>query len=266
MQSHTVPACHPDVRHARVPMWPLLLIGLLCLLSLVATQAQAHPAADRRGAGTVTVNGEGSVLAIPDQADLQLGVQAQNTDVNVAREEVSRRSGAVLAYLAQTGLPERHINATHISVEPQYRWDREREEQILTGYLVERSIEVRITDLSLFAAVVEGSADAGANRIAAPRLSHSDEDALRREALRLATADARANAAAVALALDVPLGDVVEVNALGASRPMPIAGDAMLRAASMEKATDEAGYQAGEMRFEARVQASFRLRRSGPDV
>ncbi|MFN2330239.1 MAG: SIMPL domain-containing protein, partial [Chromatocurvus sp.] len=167
-----------------------------------------------------------------------------------------RRSNAVLEHLASLGIEERHVNATHINAQPEYRWDQQRETQVLTGYSVQRSIELALMDLSLLSAVIEGSADAGANQISPPQLSHSNEAEFRRSALRLATEDARANARAIADGLGSTLGEVRDISAAGSPRPVPMAKDMMLRTAQ-ESAAPAASYVAGDMVFEARVNATF---------
>ncbi len=245
--------------HALNHLLTTAVLGALLLLSPAITAA-TQPGGDsgRRPVPSVTVNGEGRVTALPDQAALQLGVQARDEDLAQARAAVTERTNAVLAHLASLGLAERHINATHINVQPEYRWDKPREEQVLTGYRVQRSIDLALMDLSTLPAVIEGSADAGADRVSPPRLSHSNEAELRRDALRLAAEDARANAATIAQSLGATLGGVREISVMDSARPVPLANDRMLRT-SMDKTATEASYVAGEMVFEARVSATFQL-------
>ncbi|TCO78248.1 SIMPL domain-containing protein [Chromatocurvus halotolerans] len=210
----------------------------------------------------ISVTGEGKVTAQPDRAALQLGVQVRHEDLAEARSEVTRRSNAILQHLASLGIEERHVNATDINTLPEYRWDKEQETQVLTGYSVQRSIDLALMDLSLLSTVIEGSADAGANRITPPRLSHSREAELRRDALRLATEDARANARAIAETLGGTLGAVRDISTGGSPRPVPMARDMMMRA-SAETADADATYVAGDQTFEARVSATFNLATTG---
>ncbi|MEQ8514787.1 MAG: SIMPL domain-containing protein, partial [Chromatocurvus sp.] len=198
---------------------PMTLLGALFVLALSSVPVAAEHHNGRQPPAGVTVNGEGRVTALPDQAALQLGVQVRHEDLATARAEVTRRSNAVLAHLASLGIDERHINATHINVQPEYRWDKPREAQVLTGYSVQRSIDLALMDLSLLPGVLEGSADAGANQVSPPRLSHSNEAELRRDALRLATKEATANARAIAVSLGRVLGGVRDISAVGSPRP-----------------------------------------------
>lgn len=262
---------YQDVRHmpqliSRARTGPTTLLGIILALTLFSISTNAGQEPDRQDPPAVTVSGEGRVNALPDQAAVQLGVRARHEDLATARAEVTRRSNAVLAHLASLGIEERHINATHISAQPEYRWDKQREEQVLTGYSVQRSVDLALTDLDLLPSVIEGSADAGANEVSPPRLSHSRESELRRDALRLATEDARANARAIAEGLGRALGEVRDISAAGSPRPMPRANDMMLRASAMESADAKANYVAGEMVFEARVSATFNLHNGEDEV
>ena len=237
--------------------------ALLALVLSSTSMAASHTAGvDEATPAGVTVTGTGRVTAQPDQATVQLGVQVRHEDLATARADVTRRSNAVLAHLASLGIDERHINATHINTQPQYRWDKQLETQVLTGYSVQRSIDLELVDLSLLATVIEGSTDAGANQVSPPRLSHSKAAALRRDALRLATKDAMANARAIAESLGTLLGRVQEISSAGSSQPRPMAKDTLMRA-SMERADTDAGYITGDQIFEARVTATFNLSPAG---
>ena len=240
-------------RHLLQPVLIVTVLTLAALSTGVAAQSR-----DGSEAQKIHVSGEGRVKATPDRAMVQLGAQASEPDLAQARADVTRRSSAILQHLASLGIDERHINATHIDAQAVYRWDQKRETQILTGYRVQRSIDVNLLDLSLLPALIEGAADAGANRIAPPQLSHSRASELQRDALKAATADARANAQAIAESLDARLGPVHEINASGRPGGAPVSGDMLMRA-SAENTGAGADYPAGEMVFEARVSAIFTL-------
>src|SRR6056297_192373 len=238
---------------------------LATLLTLTLNAPRTALAADTASEPlppAISVVGEGKVTAQPDRAALQLGMQVRHEDLVQARQEVTRRSEAILQHLISLGIEKRQVSATDINTLPEYRWDEQRKTQVLTGYSVQRSIEVALMDLSLLSTVIEGSADAGANRITPPQLSHSREAELRRDALRLATEDARANASAIAEALGGSLGAVRDIGTTGSPRPVPMARDTMMRA-SAESTGADATYIAGEQTFKARVSATFDLATTG---
>lgn len=240
------------------------VLATLVTLTLASAALAAETVRDASEAlpPAISVTGEGKVTAQPDRAVLQLGVQMRHEDLADARSEVTRRSNAILQHLASLGIEERHVNATDINTLPEYHWDEQRETRILTGYSVQRSIDLALMDLSLLSTVIEGSADAGANRITPPQLTHSREAELRRDALRLATEDARANATVIARALGGTLGAVRDISTTASPRPVPMARDMMMRA-SAESGGADANYVAGDQTFKARVSATFNLATTG---
>lgn len=262
MQSSTIMQGQMRRRHAALRT--VLATLLTLILPSAALTAETVRDASEPLSPAISVSGEGKVTAQPDRAALQLGVQVRHEDLAEARSEVTRRSNAILQHLASLGIEQRHVNATDINTLPEYRWDKEQETQVLTGYSVQRSIDLALMDLSLLSTVIEGSADAGANRITPPQLSHSREAELRRDALRLATEDARANAMAIADALGGTLGAVRDISTTGNARPVPMARDMMMRA-SAESAGADATYVAGEQAFKARVSATFNLATTGSE-
>jgi len=236
-------------------------LALLALAGTLLVPLAGHAAEDADRPRAVTVQGEGRVSATPDEARIGLGVQARSPDLATAREDVNARTGAVLAHLKALGIAPADISAPGLTLRPEYRWDKVREEQVLKGYLVERRIDVRLTALGQLGALVEGAADAGANEVSPPVLGHSQEASLRRKALAAAARDARANAGALADSLGVTVGAVRTLDALQSPRPRPVANEMMLRSAAAEPAAQT--YVTGDLVFESRINATFDLQVPG---
>ena len=58
---------------------------------------------------TISVAGEGEVLAVPDIGEFSFSVEASADDVTVAQEESGTKVNAILAYLAEQGIAETDI-------------------------------------------------------------------------------------------------------------------------------------------------------------
>ena len=236
------------------------ILALLALSSTLLLPVAVHADdADRRRA--VTVEGEGRVSAAPDEASIALGVEARSADLAAARKDVNARTAAVLAHLDTLAIAPADISAPGLTLRPQYRWDKAREQQVLKGYLVERRIDVRLRDLGQLGVLIEGVADAGANKVSPPTLGHSDAAGLRREALAEAARDARANATALAESLGVAVGPVRTLDALNSPRPRPVASEMAVRSAGAAPAAES--YGTGDLVFQSRVNATFDLRVPG---
>ncbi len=224
-----------------------LLIGLILFVL---------PALGDESARSVRVSGSASVTALPDRATLSLGVEARNASLDAARRQVSRVSGDFLALCKKLGVADGQVQTTGLNLRPEYRWDGDSREQRFVGYLVQRQLVVALKDLDKLGALIEGAVDSGVNQVSPPALDSSRRKDLQREALALAAADARANAQVLADSLDSQLGPVRQIESQeNYGGPIPLQGRAM----AMESDSAAQTYQAGEMRFEARVNAVFDL-------
>jgi uncharacterized protein YggE len=207
---------------------------------------------------TISVSGMGQVAVPPDMARLRVSVVERNDSLSVAQGAVADVTARILKLLGGLGIDRKYINSTGASVQPNYRWNRDKDEQELIGYIAERRIEVEIRDLEILGKIVEGAVEAGANQVSPPVLDSTRRRDAHREALAKAAEDARENAETLAGALGVKLGPVVEINAVrGSASPQPIMRGQVTMAASAESAP--ASYSAGDIRFEASVNAVFTL-------
>lgn len=228
----------------------------LIFVSTLPLLAWSLALADESPPRQVHVSGTASVSAAPDQAVVQFGIQSRQASLAAAREQVSRVAGRFLALARKLGIPEQKVQSSALTVRPEYRWDKDGQEQQFAGYYVQRSLRVELDKLDLLGELIEGAVDAGVNEVSPPQLDSSRGRALHREALEQAAADARANAEVLARSLDAQLGPVAQISASEVGRPpTPV----LMRAQALESADASATYQAGEIRFEARVDASFYL-------
>ena len=78
-----------------------------------------------------------------------------------------------------------------------------------------------LRDLGSAGVVVDAAVAAGANQVSGPSLSRSDQDVLYRQALKLAMADAKAKAEAIASGGGISLGAVTTVVEGGSPTPLP---------------------------------------------
>ena len=207
----------------------------------------------------MSVNGSAFATVKPDIARISLSVVERNHSLNVAQQAVAKVTARVLKLLDDLGIDRRQIDSTAATVQPNYRWNRQTEEQELVGYIAARRIEVEIRDLDVLGKVIEGSVNVGVNQVSQPMLDSTERRKVYREALALAAADALKNAGVLADSLGGTLGPVIRIDA-GGNRPQP---QPMLRTQSAAMSMSESApetYNAGDIRFDATVSAVFSLR------
>ena len=229
-------------------------IALSLVLSCILAAAPAHADEHLR---TVTVDGKASLTAPPDMAYVSMAVQARDLDLGAARRQVVDVTVSFLEFCEQQGIEPSKVRTTGLSIQPQYRWDEESNQQELQAYLVRRQLDVEIGDLDLLGTLIEGAADIGVNEVSPPRLASSSADELHREALAVAARDARSNAKVLAETLGASLGAVVEVTAR--RQPVPRPGPVMERVQLAAADGAAESYATGDIRFEASVTATFEL-------
>lgn len=232
---------------------------LVLMTALAATLCAPAAFADDDFPRTISVSGTGTVDATPDIARLYLAVQRRNVSMQAARDATVKASNAFIALCKKLGIKESKVRTSGLTIQPEYRWDPQGNQQIFLGYFVQRQLEVELDNLDKLGDVIEGAIDAGVNEVSPPQLDSSRRKELSRDALAAAAADARANAERIAASLGVTVGAVRTITAGGAAPPpMPLQLNAM-RAQAMAADGAAESYAPGEIGFESRVDATFDL-------
>lgn len=184
--------------------------------------------------GTVTVNGSGSVSAVPDTAQLSFGV---TTEAKTAAEALAQNGDAadkVIAALKKAGIATKDLQTQYVSLSPRYT---DRGDEIL-GYTASNSVSAILRDLGRAGAVIDTAVAAGANNVSGPSLSRSDNDALYSAALKDAVADARVKAEALGEAGHFSIGKIDSV-VESTSTPMPVGERVAAPTAPIEPGTQQ---------------------------
>jgi len=249
----------PDQKFSRTGVIPLGLRRLLLPALLLASLSSASVFAAEI-VRSVSVSGQGKVVAEPDRATLVLGAETHRPQLDVARKEVGRIMESLLALTRELKLDQKLVRSTRLNVQPEFVWNEKTRRNDLSGYVVSRQLEVDLRDLDKLGILLERAVSAGANTVNEPQLDSSRRGELEREALAKAVEDARLNAAVLATSAGARLGAVKSLNA-SAGMVMPMVQRSFgMKTAAMESAdAGAATYQAGQMTFNANVQAEFDL-------
>jgi len=207
--------------------------------------------ADRRG---ISVSAEGEASAAPDLAIVSFAVSGDGKDLGPTRDDVNKRSSAVLAALRKLEVADGDINAPDVGIHPQYDY---RKGQRLIGYRVARQMSAKVRDLDRLGDVLDGIVGAGANEVSGAQMSTADPSAAEHAALEAAVRAARAKAEVLAAAAGVKLGAVVRIEEEAfAGPPMP---KMRMMAAMAESADAPTEVVAGDLTVTSRIRATFSL-------
>lgn len=203
---------------------------------------------------TITVSGEGEVRGVPDRATLSAGVSTVAPNAKDALAQNARKMNAVFDALKALGIPERAIQTSNLSVQPQYS-DGSKGAPRITGYQVSNQVGVIVDDAKKLGAVIDTLVMAGANQIDSIGFSFSDPSALETKAREAAMADARQRAETYARAGGVAVGPVVSIAEGASAAPSPV-----FRAMNMIAESAPSPTAAGESSVSASVTVVYALK------
>jgi uncharacterized protein YggE len=186
-----------------------------------------------------------------------MSIISRAKELDTAQSGAAKVTAAVLSLTDKLDIKRNKVDTTGATVRPDYRWNRETEQQELRGYIAERQMIVKVDDLDSLGKLVEGAVSAGVNQVSPPQLDSSRRKAMRREALALAAKDARANAEVLVETLGAKLGDPISVSD-GSAPPQPPVPLRRMAATAMES-DSSATYNAGDLTFNATVNVVFEL-------
>jgi uncharacterized protein len=233
------------------PVRIVAVAGLVAAAAAFAGVGQPDGASGAsQGERTVTVSGTGTVQTAPDQAQFSFGVTTQGARATQALASNAAQARKVIAALESAGVAKADIQTQFVSISPRYSDDG----STVIGYTATNSVSATVRALDTAGSVVDAAVAAGADQVFGPSLLRSDQDALYRTALRLAVADARAKAQALAAAGGVSLGAVQNVVEGAVAQPVPV------DRASIGAAPEPTPIEPGMQTIQASVTVEFALR------
>ncbi|MEW6239617.1 MAG: SIMPL domain-containing protein [Chloroflexota bacterium] len=189
------------------------IVGALALLALVVsacgptTVNQAAPEPVR----SLNVTGAGQASLTPDIAYIYIGVHTERPTASDAVTENNAQTQTLIAALKDFGIQANDIRTTNFSIWPSQQYGPD---GTITGtvYMVDNTVYVTIRDLARLGDLLDAAVQAGANSVNSIQFDASDKD----EALKAARADAVANAAEqaaeLAEAAGVDLGEIQSIS------------------------------------------------------
>lgn len=181
-----------------------MLSSALTICALFA-QAQPPPRPFVRAVGDATVSVK------PDQAKIQFSVV---TTAATAQEAADRNAGQVNAVLAALGSilgPNPNLQTLSYSLSPNYNSPRDGSQPMIIGYSASNTVEATLSDLSVIGKTIDTGIQAGANRVQGLRFSVKDDQPIRAQALKMATAQAKAHADAMASGIGLKTGAAISI-------------------------------------------------------
>jgi len=228
---------------------------------LCAALAGAAPALaqDVAPAGSITMEGRGTVSVAPDMAVISANVVTTSKTASDALSENSAAIAKVIAAIKDQGIEARDIQTRGFGIYPRYEriTDSSGRQPDITGYEIRNGVEVNVRDLAKLGSLLTLVVESGANSVDGVRFEVSDPEEKLDEARKKAVEAARHKAEVFAAAAGVELGAIASITETGTQMPRPL----MLRTESMMMAkADTVPVEAGEETVGANVTIRWTLK------
>jgi uncharacterized protein len=199
---------------------------LVTVLSAAVATAQSGAVAGP-AVPAITVTGTAEVAAAPDRAMVSLGAGVENKQAQEAQKQIAQIMQRVIKDIKAQGIPEDKIRTVGLSLNPVYshpapRAGQEPEAPRIVAYRAANTVRVQVDDLERVGGVIDAGIAAGANQLNSLAFDLRDDLKYRKQALQLAAQEARTKAEAIASALSLQLGEVLEIREEGAPAVYPV--------------------------------------------
>ena len=234
-------------------------LSAMMLISILTTSALAQAPATPPPP-VLVVTGNGQVMATPDEASVRLGIVRQAPAAQAAQDQASAVAQQILNEIRKLGVMPEKIQTARLVLSPVYapRSPESRDAPRIVAYNASNTVTVRLEDLSLVGPVIDSGLKGGANQLEGVQFGLRNELPSHQQALKQAVNEARGKAEAMAEALRVNLGEVLEVSEGGSISPrfdVPLNGR-VFAAAQADVATP---VSAGQLDVSATVTIRYRI-------
>ena len=206
---------------------------------------------------TITVVGEGTVSAEPDQAVAMIGVEVVGDSVQEATGESGDIMTALLAAFKAEGVATADIRTSGYSVWTDYG---SRSDMVGSDakpiYRVNNIVTVTVRDLDKLSAILDAAIENGANSIQGINFTIEDKADLAADARAKAAVDARAKAEELAKLMGLKVGSVVSVSEVVGSAGYPMLREAAI---GMGGGGGAGPISAGSLDYSAQLQVVYAI-------
>jgi uncharacterized protein YggE len=186
------------------------IIALVAVLLFPFSASFAQPMPERPRPPSITVNGEATIAAEPDQAQIDIGVITQARNAPEASKENAERLARVLAEVKKLLGRGDEVKTSGYALTPNYRYPQGGKPEIV-GYTASNVLRIKTAKLDEVGKLIDAAMQSGANNVNRLVFTLKDEEAARLDALRQATAKAKAKAEAIAASLGLKVLKITSV-------------------------------------------------------
>jgi uncharacterized protein YggE len=137
----------------------------------------------------ISVNGEGKIKVIPDQAQISVSVESKGSKAADVKKENDLKIDAVMKFIKKINIDKKDFQTQRVSLNDQFDYQKKKH-----NYVATQTIEIDLKDLSKYDELMEGLMDSGINNINGVQFTLSKLEIYKSEARKLAIKEARSKA------------------------------------------------------------------------
>lgn len=180
----------------------LLLIMVLIVGYLFGLQSQpennAFAQEEDVSENTINVSGEGTIQIKPNIAYIEIGVETEDENSHQAQMENSKKMNNIMKELKKVNIKDDDIKTVQYNIMTLRRYDKEKQENIITGYKVMNVAKVTIKDIDDVGKIIDSVSKAGSNYIRSISFGTDKQEEYYLQALKVAMNNAESKAKALA--------------------------------------------------------------------
>lgn len=195
-------------------MWVGILLSIfLAVVSIKELKSIGYVGKDTPIINSISVNGKGEEVTIPDVATFSFSVTETDKQVATAQEKATKRINAALEAVRSAGVVDKDIKTTSYNINPHYDYQQGVCNQfrcppgksILTGYDVSQTVEIKIRDLTKAGEIFSTIGTLGVDNVNNLTFSIDDIETVKAAARAKAIENAQAKAKQLSKQLGVHL-------------------------------------------------------------
>ncbi len=248
----------------------ILLAIFLAVLSVKEMKSIGYVGKSEQIINTISVNGKGETVAIPDIATFSFTVTENAKTVAEAQTEATAKIDAALKAIKDEGVEEKDITTLSYNINPHYEYQNSvctqyscpPSKSILSGYDVSQTIEVKVRDLSKAGALFSLIGTAAVQNIQGLNFTIDDMEKVKAQARTKAIADAKTKADKIARDLGVRLVRVTSFYDSTNDGPIPYYGRGVAMDASVKNQVAPIAPEipAGEQEITSNVTITYEIK------
>ena len=247
-----------------------ILTIFLVIISIKELKSIGHVGKDAPVYNSISVNGKGEAVSIPDVATFSFGVTETAKTVAEAQSKATDKTNAALKAVRDAGIADKDIKTISYSINPHYEYQDgvcttgycKPGKSVLTGYEVSQSIQVKIRDLAKAGAIFTSIGALDVQNVNGLSFSIDDIEKVKADARAKAIDNAKAKADELARQLGVRIVRITSFYDSSDSQPYYGRGEAMSADVMSIKAMPAAASQVpmGEDKITSNVTITYEIK------